>query len=213
MQPVVAEVELLPESLAGGQPGQPRTSIVEKRIGIVVIVVGLACPIAVGQPQPVQMCASRPSEPIVDSRGELVEGVSARRGEDTSRSRPQTDAAPLDTLNADRQPVGRRRKIVSECRDRGDERAGFSSCRGRRARGRECWSYAQPQSTAAAASQRTYATRLTSSPPSEPNSNPDLALCNGARPRGTAAIATEAIDVPGHYPSQRASAAGHGMRW
>jgi len=74
----------------------------------------LADSLSVGEVELVEMVAVPAGERVIDRRGQLVEGVAARCGEDPSRSGPQVIAVALDEVHADRQPGAAHGVILSD---------------------------------------------------------------------------------------------------
>jgi hypothetical protein len=100
--PVVAEVEHVHELLAGAQPAQGGTPIVERLVGGVDVGVGPADPLPVGEGEFVEVGAVPAGKGVVDGGGELGEGVGAGGGQEPAGSGPEALTAPLDQLNANR---------------------------------------------------------------------------------------------------------------
>jgi len=103
--PVVAEVEHVGELLARAQPRQLHSPVVPSDRALDLPVrVRIAQPPAVGEDELLQVRAVPAGERVVDSVGELLEGVAVCCSEDPPWPWPVLLAAALGQVDPDRQP-------------------------------------------------------------------------------------------------------------
>ena len=104
MRPIVAEVEDVDELLAGLKATEPCTAIVSRRSAFLPVLVERCQTRPVGEVEVMHVGAIPTGERVVDSLGELGEGVGAGGREDPAGPRPEVLAMPGHQIHLNRKP-------------------------------------------------------------------------------------------------------------